>query len=122
MDTPYTLSFEEFWPWMANHHNCIVRAGTSECMLYDDEDLHWHFAGGDEGQWFVQLVRGKRLMGELMVDPERVTYVQEVPGEHEDEHLFELIWEGKNERLPSYFFVMAHSYEEEPAMTSSRVH
>ncbi len=42
-DSP-TLAFDEFWRWLVLHPNCIVRAGTADSVLYDDDDLHWHFA------------------------------------------------------------------------------
>ena len=28
------LNLETFWNWLHEHHNCIVRAGTSEAWLY----------------------------------------------------------------------------------------
>jgi hypothetical protein len=39
-----TFSFETFWQWLMRHPNCILRAGSPDAVLYDDEDLHWHFA------------------------------------------------------------------------------
>ena len=30
---PTTLSFEDFWQWLLEHHNCILRAGTPETIL-----------------------------------------------------------------------------------------
>ena len=107
-----TLPFDTFWNWLMRHPNCIVRAGTTDAVLFDDEDLHWHFAADSAGL-FVQLIRGKRLMGELAVDPERVTYVQGFAEEREGEFPFELISEGETERIAAYFFVLSHGFEEE---------
>ena len=60
-----------FWNWLAAHPNCILRAGTPEAVLYDDEEFHWHFAaegGGtlraayageltaEEGQAMIELM------------------------------------------------------------------
>ena len=105
------------------HPNCIVRAGTPESVLYDDDDLHWHFAAEEGHTLLVQVVRGKRLMGELLVEPEQVSYVQALPPENEDEHLFELIAEHESDRFAAYFFALIHGYdEEESSFTPGRVH
>src|SRR5688572_20766522 len=58
-DSP-TLAFDEFWRWLILHPNCIVRAGTADCVLYDDDDLHWHFASEAAEIYLCQLIRGKR--------------------------------------------------------------
>ena len=109
-----TLPFESFWTWLVKHANCILRAGTADALLFDDDDLHWHFAA--EGpSLFVQLIRGKRLLGELILDPERVTFVQGFREERDGEFAFELISEGETERTAAYFFVMSHGYEDEEA-------
>ena len=107
-----TLPFETFWNWLVRHPNCILRAGTMDALLFDDDDLHWHFAA-DGPALFIQLIRGKRLMGELAIDPERVTYVQGYAEERETEFAFELISEGETERIAAYFFVLSHGYDEE---------
>ena len=38
------LSFDEFWEWLMGHPNCILRAGTPDTILFDDEDFYWHLA------------------------------------------------------------------------------
>ena len=92
-------------------------------MIFDHEDFHWHFAEETDGTLLVQLVRGKRLLGEMLLESEQVAYVEAVPQEHEDEHPFELISEASGERFAPYFFVMAHGYDEEATtFTRSRVH
>ncbi len=126
MDPPFTLPFETFWNWVITHPNCILRAGTPEAVIYDDEDLHWHFAGEGPTTLLVQVLRGKRLVGELLMEPEQVTYVQGVHGQREDEHVFELIVESEKDRVVAYFFVLAHGYEDEaeadPPFSPGRVH
>ena len=125
MEPPFTLPFETFWNWLVTHPNCILRAGTPETVLYDDEDLHWHFAAEGGGALVVQVLRGKRFVGELLVDPEPVSYVQALPGEREDEHPFELIAESESDRVVAYFFVLVHGYEDQETDTSftpTRVH
>ena len=62
-----TLPFDAFWSWLQAHPNCIIRAGTPEAVLYDDDDLHWHFSAEGPDTFLVQLQRGKKLVGEMMV-------------------------------------------------------
>lgn len=117
-----TLPFDVFWGWLTMHPNCILRAGTPECVLYDDEDLHWVFAN-EATYLLVQVLKGKRLTGELLVEPEAVTYVEATTGDQEGEYVFELIAETENERLVTYFFVLVHGYEDEEEVSPhARVH
>ena len=51
------------------------------------------------------------LVGELVVFPTEVAYVQTEPAEHEGEWVFECVIEGENAREVAYHFVMAHEYE-----------
>jgi len=126
MDEPLTLTFEAFWSWLLGHPNCILRAGTPEAVVYDDEDLHWHFASEGPQTLIVQVIRGKRLIGEILVEPEHVSYIQGAGGERDDEYVFELVSEGDSERAVSWFFVLSHGYdveeEPEPAHPHARVH
>lgn len=125
MEEPLTLTFETFWTWVVAHPNCILRAGTPESVLYDEEDFHWHFAAEGPHTLLVQVIRGKRLVGELLVEPEQVAYVQGAAGDREDEFVFELVAESEDDRVVSYFFVLAHGYdveEVEPTHPHSRVH
>jgi len=108
-----TLSFEVFWGWLGAHPNCILRAGTPDAVLYDDDDLHWHFATEGTDTLIVELVRGKKLVGEIVVTPGDVAYVQGVAGEGEDEYVFELVSESDRERVVAYYFVLSHGYEAE---------
>ena len=128
MNPPYTLDFQTFWRWLVVHPNCILRAGTPEAVLYDDDDLHWHFAMENERTLLIQVLRGKRLVGELLLEPEQVAYVEAVSQEQPDEHTFELITEAENDRFAAFFFVLVHGYDpgeseaEGGALTPGRVH
>ena len=123
MDTPFTMRFDSFWGWLISHPNCILRAGTPEAVIYDDDDLHWHFASEPPRMLLVQVLRGKRLIGEVLLDPEQVSYVEAIPQERAEEHVFEVISESESERFASYFFVLAHGFdEEEEGVTPGRVH
>jgi len=116
-----TLPFETFWGWLLRHPNCIFRAGTPEVALFDDDDLHWHFAA-DGPNYYVQVMRGKRLLGELLVEPERVSYVQELGEDREGEHHFELIAETESDRYVVYVFTLAHGYDDGEAAEGDRSH
>jgi hypothetical protein len=122
MDTPTTLPFEQFWRWVQLHPNCILRAGTPEAVLYDDDDLHWHFAAEEGSTLVVQVLRGKRLLGEIILDPEQLAYVEVLPGDVPEEFVFELVAETEQERFAPYFFVFSHGLDETERPVQHRVH
>lgn len=106
-----TLTFEKFWTWLVGHVNCIVRAGTPEVVLFDHDDFHWTILSEDDTTRVVQLARGKELVGELVVFPSEIAYVQTEPGEAEGEFVFDCVIETESAREVAYHFVMAHEYE-----------
>ncbi len=112
-DEAPTVTFEDFWDWLTMHPNCILRAGNATAVIYDDEDYHWHFAQDPEGGWLTQVRRGKRLVGELMISPDEIAFVQGSLPDREGEFLFELFGRGAEASLPIAFFVMAHGLETE---------
>ena len=116
-----TIPFENFWPWLCAHHNCIVRAGTPDTLLFDHDDYHWHLFTEDDGAHIVQLVRGKDLVGEMVVIPGDIAYVQSEPTD-QDEHLFECIIEAPESRDAVYHFVMAHAFDESASTTRRWTH
>lgn len=122
MEISTTLQFDAFWDWLQRHPNCILRAGTPEAVLYDDDDLHWHFGREDERVLVVQLTRGKRIVAELLVEPEAVSYIEEVPADTAEEHVFELVSDTKEGRFAPYFFVMAHGLEVDAPASLRHVH
>lgn len=107
-----TMTFEAFWSWLLQHPNCVVRAGTPETLMFDYDDFHWQFFE-ERGNFYSQVVRGKRLVGELVIDPERIAYVQVEMGESEEEVVFELIQEEETDRFAAYFFVLTHGLDSE---------
>ena len=119
---PKTLPFETFWPWFVNHPNCVLRAGTPEVTLFDDDDLHWVFDDQNPGELLVQLVRGKRLVGELLLQPELVTYVEATTGEAAGEFPFDLIAESETDRVALYTFVLSHGYDGDDQPSHGPVH
>jgi hypothetical protein len=110
--TSFTLPFSKFWTWIAQHPNCILRAGTPEVVLFDDEDLHWHFGTEDDGTLVVQVIRGKKLYGEIAITPGDVTYVQVEPGEGEEVR-FDLVGDASDAGIAAYHFVLSHGYDED---------
>lgn len=120
MDAPFTLPFAVFWKWLQKHANCIIRAGAPDAALYDDEDLHWAFQEEADGLFVVQMARGKRLVSELFLEPDRIDYIQAIPPQVEEEHVFELISESAGDRIAAYFFVLVHGYEDEDRAPSQR--
>lgn len=104
-----TLSFDAFWSWLHSHLNCIARVSTPDAVLFDDDDLHWYIGSLDTAD-VVQVIRGKRLMGEIVVNPERIAYIQAM-GEERGEYLFEAIRETETDRFAAYSFVLTHDLD-----------
>ncbi len=107
------MDLDSFWNWLVLHPNCVIRAGSVDTLLCDDEDFHWHFVAESGNLLIVQMIYGKRLVGELLIDRERVAYVQSSQGEHDNEHVFELISETERERISAWVFIMSHGVEDE---------
>jgi len=119
MDAPYTLPFETFWTWLLAHPNCILRAGTPEAVLYDDDDLHWHFAAEAPQTLLVQVLRGKNLVGEILIPRGTVTHVSgELRGE--EEFVFECFVESGEGPMPGYYFALSHEYTVEDSASNGR--
>ena len=83
-------------------------------MLYDQEDLHWHLIEEEDELLVAQLVRGKSLIAELVIDARQITYVESAV-QPDDTVLFQLVGDINGEPVPLYHFLMSHDYEEELA-------
>ena len=108
------LTFERFWRWISEHPNCLVRAGTGEATLFDFDDYHWDFQEEDDGHAVVGLVRGKNLVGELLIDKAQVLFVQSSPDVEAPQSghwLFEVIGGSKDEPFGVAWFVVSHALE-----------
>ncbi|MFT3840316.1 MAG: serine/threonine protein kinase [Myxococcaceae bacterium] len=107
------LTFERFWAWLNQHRSCVVRAGTPNFTLFDYDDFHWDFFEEDDVA-ICQMIRGKHLVGEVVVNRQQVLFVQASP-DHEnpqDGHwMFELISGEGAGKIPVAFFVMSHGIE-----------
>ena len=95
---------------------------VADAVLYDDDDLHWHFGVEDDGTLLVQVIRGKQLLGEILIQPREVAYVQS-ESKGEEEFLFECIVEAEHERIAAWHFTLSHDYSpEEQPKTGRWVH
>jgi len=114
VETGTTIPFDRFWRWLRRHPNCVLRAGTADSYLYDQEDLHWHIDEDEDRTPTVQLVRGKQVLGELVLEAREVLFVQAVPDPDGEagQTLFELFG-GGDEPYAMYHFVLAHGLDEE---------
>lgn len=115
MPDPLMLGFDEFWHWLQGHINCIISAGTPDAVLYDHDDFHWNLGRevtpeGPE-ELLVQLVRGKQMVGEVLIPHARMTHVQVLAQGEDGEFLFECYEESDEGPLASYYFTLSHGYE-----------
>ena len=108
------MSFDQFWSWVQSHPNCILRLGTIDSIVYDHEDHHWRFGVEQKGTAYVQMVRGKRIISEVLINPNEITYVSHEAGETGEEYFFDL--HDESHRV-LFYFVLSHGTdeEEEPA-------
>lgn len=112
--TAAPLTFDAFWRFLTDHRNCLVRAGAGDTVLLDHESLHWDFFDEEDGRAVCQLVLGKALVGELVMERSDILFVQaspdvETPGQ--GYWLFECMGGPKDETYPVYHFVLSHGLE-----------
>ncbi len=116
LETGSTLTVDQFWRWLRMHPNCIVRAGTYDCFLYDQEAFHWHLEEDADRNPLVQLIAGKQLIGELALDVRELLFVKTSPdpeNPQSGQYLFELMGGPQGEPFAVYHFVLTHGFEEE---------
>ena len=107
-----TLTFDEFWEWVQGHFNCILRAGTHDMAVFDDDSVHWRFSQFEGDSCLVQVARGKIAVAEFVLHPSRVSYVQ-VSELGPEEYLYELVYDEDDSREIAYFFVLTHDFDED---------
>jgi hypothetical protein len=115
VQTGTTLAFDRFWRWLKQHANCIVRAGAADVFLHDQEAFHWHLDEDAERNPTVQLVWGKLVVAEMVLDVRDVLYVEATPeeGGTAGQFLFELVVGAREEPYAAYHFLMGHGFEDE---------
>lgn len=112
--TASPLSFDQFWRWLQDHRNCVLRAGSPDVMLMDAEALHWDFFDEDDGRAVAQLILGKALVGEVVVERSEVLFVQAAPDVESPgsgHWMFECYGGPKDDAYPLYVFVTSHGME-----------
>ncbi len=112
--TAAPLTFDTFWRWIQDHSNCVLRVGSSDVMMMDNELLHWDFFDEDDGRAVVQAIIGKSLVGEAVIERADILFVQtspdlEQPGSQAWN--FELIGGNKDENYPVFSFLLTHGME-----------
>ena len=112
---PALHAFDRFWRWLKRHPNCILRAGTSDAYLYDQEDLHWHLEEDEDRTPTIQVLAGKQLLGEILIEAREVMFVQAMPDPDGDQgqFLFELVGGSGEQPYDAYHVVVAHGFDEE---------
>lgn len=110
------IPFDEFWTWLKQHPNCILRAGNADCFLYDHDSFHWQIEEDADRNPNVLLLFGKTVVGEIVLDTRDVLFVQAVPDKESEEpgqFVFEVIGGSREEPFALYHFLMSHGVEGE---------
>ncbi|WHI52499.1 hypothetical protein P3339_06955 [Microbulbifer sp. MLAF003] len=115
------IPFKEFWAWLAEHPNCILRAGSTDSVVYDDDDYYWRFAEEDARTLLVQVIRGKRPVAEFFIEPAHVSTVRVNPGER-GEFNFDLVTEFQGQMQVIFYFVLSHGFDEEVSPVEESSH
>lgn len=108
------LTFDAFWRWLADHRNCVLRVGAGDAVLFDHELAHWEFFDEPDNRAVVQLIVGKNLMGEIVIERSDVLFVQVQPDVEDPARgafVFDCIGGPRNESYPLYHFVLSHNME-----------
>lgn len=112
------LTFDQFWRWLAEHRDCVVRAGSEDIMLFDHDLAHWDFFEESDGRAIVQCIIGKTLAGELVLERSEILFVQSSPNSEDPqsgEWFFECQGGPRDDSYPLYVFVMSHGMEGSPS-------
>jgi hypothetical protein len=112
---PKPLSFPVFWEFVKDHANCILGASWGPAVLFDDESLHWALFEQEERRVVIQLIRGKNLVAELMVDGREVDEVEIAPDPENPQsghYLAELLSSASKGRESIGHFLLAHGMED----------
>jgi hypothetical protein len=116
-ETGATLPFDRFWDWLLDHTNCILSVGTEEIWLYDSDPLHWVLFTEEGGTPVVQLMQGKRPVGELVLDTSDTLHVQVTPDPDNADRgyfLFKVMGGLRTAPRVRYSFQLSHGMEALP--------
>jgi hypothetical protein len=125
VETGTTMPFERFWRWLLDHPNCVLEAGTPEVALFDFEDFHWTLSDDEEGRAVAQMVRGKNLVGELVIERSQVLFVQASPDSETADRghwIFEVMGGSREDSQMLCYLVLAHGIDETGSHQTSLKH
>ena len=111
-----SLTFDRFWTWIQEHPNCVLRCGSADVTLFDHDDFHWLFFDEEERRAVVQLLKGKDLVGELVMAGREVREVALLPDPEagaEGHVLAELTGGPKEDPQVLFHFLLSHGFEPE---------
>lgn len=112
-----TLTYRAFVEWLQEHTNCILAAAWGEATIFDHADLHWELYEEEDRRLVVQSVKGKALIGELVIEGREVHDVTLAPDPEalqQGHFLAELHADAARSAVLGHF-VMSHGMEQAPA-------
>jgi hypothetical protein len=111
------LTFDAFWRWLQDHRSCVLRVGAGDAVLFDHELGHWELFEEPDNRAVVQLVMGKGLVGELVIERADVLFVQVHPDPEDPQRqafVFDCIGGPREDSYPLYHFVLSHGMDGGP--------
>lgn len=117
IETGATLPFDRFWDWLMDHPNCVLSVRSDDAWLFDDDALHWAFFAEEQGTPVVNLLLGKRTVGEMVLDTSDVLHVQVALDPENVErgfHLFQVMGGPRSAPRVRYTFQLAHGFDSVP--------
>ncbi len=111
------VAFDRFWRWLKGHPNCILQAGTPHAAIYDHDLMHWALSEDEHHTPILQLILGKALMAELVLDAANILFVQAMPDPDapDGQVVFEMMAGSAEEPVAVFHVRMAHGMDEEEA-------
>jgi hypothetical protein len=109
------MPFAGFWEFLKDHANCILGASWGSAALFDEDALHWAVFDQEDHHAVLQLIRGKNLVGELVLDSRQVDEVELGPDPENPQSghfLAELLSSARAGREVLGHVLMAHGPEE----------
>ena len=109
------LTFPAFWEWLKDHANCIVGASWGPGALFDDDALHWVLSDQEDRRAIVQVIKGKNLVGELLIDGREIDEVEVLPDSENvqsGQFVAELLSSAADGRQSMGHIVLAHGVED----------
>jgi hypothetical protein len=109
------LTFPGFWEFLKDHANCVLGASWGPGALFDEDSLHWVLFDREDHHAVLQLIRGKNLVGELVIDPQEIDEVEISPDPENPQsghYLAELLSSAARGREPLGHVLLAHGVED----------